>query len=224
MPASDLPIVIGVDGCKAGWVAVRLAGGRASVTVHRRFDEIAALEADVIGVDMPLGLVEHGRRDADAALRAFLGARRATVFEIPPRAVVSLAHYEDACDASQRLTGRKISLQAFHLFPKLREVDRCVADTRVVEIHPETSFAIMAGAPLAASKHTPGGARVRRRWLRAHGIAVPTTRHRGVGIDDVLDAAAVAWSARRHALGQARCFRTQPAQRDASGRVIAVIA
>jgi predicted RNase H-like nuclease len=43
-----------------------------------------------------------------------------------------------------------------------------------------------------------------------------------VGIDDVVDAAAAAWSAARIALGSARTFPASPQQRMPSGRVIAI--
>ena len=62
----------------------------------------------------------------------------------------------------------------------------------------------MAGAPLADSKSTWAGAVTRRRLLAAQGIELPGDlglAGQQVGVDDVLDAAAVAWTARRFAAG-----------------------
>ncbi len=62
------------------------------------------------------------------------------------------------------------------------------------EVHPETSFSLMVGAPIAASKRSREGLAARRAALAAHGIDVPDDVGPGgrlVGADDVLDAAAV---------------------------------
>ena len=77
---------------------------------------------------------------------------------------------------------------------------------RVVEVHPELSFAAMASAPLADAKTTWTGMQCRRRLLLTEGVDVDAdlgTAGRRAGVDDLLDAAAVAWTARRVARGQA---------------------
>ena len=82
---------------------------------------------------------------------------------------------------------------------------------RVVEVHPELSFARMAGAPVLASKKDPDGVVARREALAAHGITAPAFfRGAGFGEDDLLDACAAAWSAVRHSLGVAESFPAQP--------------
>jgi predicted RNase H-like nuclease len=219
--------IIGVDACKAGWVAIELRGGAARAFVVPAFDAIiaAAPARCVIAVDMPVGLVASGWREADRAVRAYLASRAASLFVIPPRRVVEQATYEDACRIAYEMLAKKISLQAFHLFPKLREVDRHVGDDRIIEVHPETSFAEMAGAPLRESKRTAAGARRRRRLLREQLIDVPR-RPDGAGVDDLLDAAAAAWSGRRFARGAARRFPEQATAGDvdACGRRIAIVA
>ena len=77
---------------------------------------------------------------------------------------------------------------------------------RVVEVHPEVSFAEMGGRPVAWSKRTWRGQHERRRLLAAHGLAVPDELGPLGEVspaDDILDAAAVAWTALRVARGQA---------------------
>lgn len=68
-----------------------------------------------------------------------------------------------------------------------------------------------------------GCRRARLRLLRRHGIALPPSLGAAdpVGIDDVIDAAAAAWSARRIHEGSARRFPEHPRQKDA-GRTITV--
>ena len=87
-------------------------------------------------------------------------------------------------------------------------------------MHPELSFAAMAGAPLGASKHTGPGRDERRRLLARAGIEIPAGTLAAL-IGDVLDAAAVAWSAGRIAAGQAVTVPAIP-QYDGQGAEIAI--
>jgi predicted RNase H-like nuclease len=103
------------------------------------------------------------------------------------------------------------SVSAFNLRPKLREVE-ALAFTgayRVVEVHPEMSFARLAGGPLPAAKKTAEGQQQRRELLSAAGISVSRAVS-GAAVDDVLDAAVVAWSAQRVATGDAEALPDPP--------------
>ena len=76
----------------------------------------------------------------------------------------------------------------------------------VVEAHPESAFACMSGAPLTTSKKTVPGRRERLALLedRFPGCTDHLlTRHPGAAADDVLDAAANAWTAQRWSTGSA---------------------
>jgi predicted RNase H-like nuclease len=145
--------VTGVDGCPAGWVAVTLGPSAVTVAVAATLDRLPL--ARVTGIDMPLGLLGAGWRDADPL------ARRA-----------------------------------------------------------ELSFAAMAGAPLPDSKHTPAGLAARRDLLARAGITLPV-KIAGAAEDDLLDAAAVAWSARRIAAGTAVTL-ANPGQQADDGSEIAI--
>lgn len=226
-----MSVVVGVDGCAAGWVAVAWRGARVEARVFETFDAVMAAWADasVIGVDMPVGLVARGPRSADAAARAYLAGsgRSASVFSVPPRRAVAATTYAEACRRALADSGKQISQQSFRLFAKIREVDAYVADPRVVEVHPECSFATMAGAPARrANKKTWAGAAVRRALLAAAGLEVPAEFPGAdrVGLDDVLDAAAVAWTARRVSRGEARALPPAPAEHDACGRLVQILA
>jgi predicted RNase H-like nuclease len=52
-------------------------------------------DAVVIGVDMPLGLVQRGWRQADELAAARLGAHRSRVFRVPLRPVWTAATHRE---------------------------------------------------------------------------------------------------------------------------------
>jgi predicted RNase H-like nuclease len=180
----------------------------------------------VTGIDMPLGLLSADWRDADQLARRALGRRGVTVFAIPPRPVWECETYAEANQACRELTGKGLSIQAWGLRRKIAEADefRRAATARdsvhLYEVHPELSFAAMAGAPLPDSKHTQAGLAIRRALLARAGIALPL-RITGAAEDDLLDAAAVAWSVRRIAAGEAVAL-TSPGQRADDGTEIAI--
>jgi predicted RNase H-like nuclease len=219
--------VTGIDACRSGWVAVTLPGQEAApesapvrVMVAKT---LGALPLDgVTGIDMPLGLLADGWRTADLLARRALGRRGSSVFAIPPRPVWREPCYADANRRCRELTGRGMSAQAWGLRGKLLEADlfRRDANLPLYEVHPELSFAALAGAPLADSKHSPHGLAIRRALLAEAGIVV-APRVPGAAEDDLLDAAAVAWSARRIAAGTAAVL-TDPAQRADDAAEIAI--
>ena len=192
-----------------------------TVTVSRTLDRLAL--NGVTGIDMPLGLLATGWRTADLLARRALGRRGPCVFAIPPRPVWEQPAYANANQSCRELTGHGMSIQAWGLRGKLLEADefRAAAAPPLYEVHPELSFAALAGgAPLADSKHTPSGLAIRRALLAEAGIALPP-RVPGAAEDDLLDAAAVAWSAGRVAAGAAVTL-SDPDQRADDGREIAI--
>ncbi len=209
--------VVGVDACPRGWVFVVLRGSRAEAGFIPTIDRLAA-EAPgvtVIGVDIPIGLVERGHRAADLAGRKALGSRSSTLFLTPVRAAVEAADHAQASAIEMTVNGVGTSRQAFGLSARILEVERWLSEAPcdVLEVHPELSFASMTGAVLPTSKRTWSGAVARRRALSAAGVDLSTldpTRTGPAAVDDVLDAAAVAWSARRAARGQARTLPDPP--------------
>jgi predicted RNase H-like nuclease len=221
--------VTGIDGCRGGWVAVTLTTAGTRVTVARTLGELALDElgldgmAGITGIDMPLGLLGAGWRTADLLARRALGRRGSCVFAIPPRPVWNAPDYPAANRLCRELTGGGMSAQAWGLRAKLLEADlfqRSPAPARLYEVHPELSFAALAGEPLAATKHSEAGLAMRRALLARAGITLPA-RVPGAALDDVLDAAAVAWSARRIAAGTAVTL-TDPAQHADDGAEIGI--
>jgi predicted RNase H-like nuclease len=194
-------LTLGVDAARGGWVAVALSEGRfVDAVFERRFPSLLERfpEAVVIGADVPIGLPEPGdRRRADIEARKVVGPRRSSVFFTPPRAALAAATY----GAARELDART-SAQGWALRFAILDVER-VDDPRVREVHPEVSFAVLAGRPLPFSKRSWNGYHERLRLLRRAGIAIPVRLDAGlVRCDDILDAAVVAWTATRIGRGE----------------------
>jgi predicted RNase H-like nuclease len=153
-----------------------------------------------------------------------VGPRRSSVFPTPPRSVLEAASYQDALDISRSLGAAGISKQSFGLAPKILEVDEIArSNDRVIEVHPEVSFCGMAGQPLKYSKKSWNGASMRRLLLAQHDIVLPENPGEAglAPVDDVLDAAAAAWTADRLARGIATSLPRPPEQLP-DGRLAAI--
>jgi predicted RNase H-like nuclease len=219
--------VVGVDACRKGWMAVRLVGGRfrdARFCEHLR-DVAAGPDPAIVAVDIPLGLTERGWRECDQLVYGELGPLRNSVFRIPSRAVVETRDYKRANARCREVMEQGLSRQAHALFPKILEADqlRRRGVFHLHEVHPEMSFRTMAHAPLRWAKRTWNGQNQRRALLAEEGVERPDDLSAAgrVAVDDVIDAAAAAWSAHRIAVGRAESSPT-PAQLDPSGLPIAI--
>jgi predicted RNase H-like nuclease len=212
--------VLGVDACPGGWVGVVLADGSPTAHVARRFADVVALaSADgpvtVVGVDIPIGLPGTGRRAADVLAKAAVGPLRSSVFLTPVRAALLAPDHATAVVLNRQLAGEGTSVQAYGLRHRVLEVEAYAAGAPhlVLEVHPEVVFAHLHGGPLTVRKKTWAGAALRHRLLADQGVVL----HGDLGlagldaaVDDVLDAAAVAWTARRAAAGVARSLPDPP--------------
>jgi predicted RNase H-like nuclease len=192
----DMPSTVGIDGCAAGWIIASV--DRVVVIPELHLDEF-----DLVGVDMPIGLVDGPRRACDIAARKFLGRAGSSVFPAPPRSALAHADYRAALTAARTATGRGISKQTFNLMPKIGELDRLISPTNqhmIVEVHPECAFKILNEDEDLPSKKTAAGQDLRQRLLAAH-FDVPVKPPPGAAVDDLLDAYAVLWSAQRYRRG-----------------------
>lgn len=219
---------VGVDGCRGGWIAVAHdpAAGPLTPRVHPDFAALLAAypETAPIGVDIPIGLSAGAPRHCDLAARRLLGPRRSSVFPAPDRRLLDAADYREALDRSRALTGKGISRQAFNIFAKVAEVDRAITpdlQLRVIEVHPEVSFWALNGErPMTHAKKRPEGFAERRAaLLAAFDIDIPDravarTLAPPAAPDDLLDAMAAAWTARRWAEGRASTLPATPARDD----------
>jgi predicted RNase H-like nuclease len=138
------------------------------------------------------------------------------VFTPPLRRFVTATHYD-------QVRGSGLSLQAFGIVPKIREVDRLMTPAlqqRVYEAHPELAFTALMGHPMRYGKKTAAGREERLQALEHapstlfHGVrqalarALKTFRRTQVAPDDLLDAYVLVWTAQR--IASATAHRVPP--------------
>ena len=221
--------VVGVDACKGGWIAVALRDGRGAQACYLPGIEALAdaiPDAEAVAIDIPIGLPLTGWRAADIEAKAILGPRRNSVFFTPVRAALEAPDHATASKLSLELTGEGMSQQSFALRRRIFEVERWLPDAPcpVWEVHPEVSFTFLMGASASASKRSWSGMIERRNALLDAGIDLEgVSGAAGVqaAVDDMLDAGAAAWTAKRLLEGTAHSIPNPP-EFDTSGRAIAI--
>ncbi len=209
--------VLGVDGCSVGWVGVAW-DDRVTTFVALDIEQLVLqatrrLTIEAVAIDTPIGLSSDGDRAPEAYARKRLPGRASTVFSSPALSALRAKTYDEANVANRAALGKGLSRQAFGILPKIADVHDWLAtspDVPVIEVHPEVCFAAMNGAVVREPKRTPAGAAIRRQLLEREGIVVPTSRVRGAAPDDMVDAAAAAWTARRFADGVAERLPPEP--------------
>jgi predicted RNase H-like nuclease len=223
---AELRLVAGVDGCPAGWIAALWDGANElSSRLCPNFADVMALPAEIIAVDMPIGLPERSGRPPEREVRTRLGERQSSVFAVPAEDAVYCLDYPEACRVNLLHSDppKKVSKQCFHLFPKMREIDALIApgyQARIFESHPELAFWVMNGeTPLSLPKKVKSrpfapGLDLRRALLRKNGVPVDLLSHdyrrRDVGPDDLLDACACTFVAWRILNGRSIRFPADP--------------
>lgn len=251
----DGTFVTGIDGCPGGWIAATMrADGTGDVAIRMvpAFADLLAPEVAVIAVDMPIGLPDRiagPGRGPEQAVRPLLGLRQSSVFSIPSRAALyaSVGPFpdEDAMYAGHRLASevaratsapqKGVSIQAFHIFPKIREIDALLRSgmarsERIIEVHPEVAFWRLNGErslrqpKKVKGRPYPEGIAERRALLLRAGLpaaAIEAAPPRGAATDDLIDALAALTVALRHVRGQTRPF-PDPPERDSFGIPVAI--
>ena len=153
---------IGIDGCPGGWVAATPGGVFLGPRLSDLLQTVGVVAArDVVAIDMPIGLAASGRRECDILAREQLGpARRNSVFLTATRAAVRAVSHADATRVNRARGAKGVSAQAYHLFPKIRELDdllvTCPAWRRAIhEVHPELAFACWNASASDAPRPMP---------------------------------------------------------------------
>ena len=149
-----------------------------------------------------------------------VGPRWPSVFTALHPDLLGEPNWAAANQMSNDRFGKGVSTQSFGLKAKIAEVAKVAArNNRVYEVHPEVSFVKLAGQHLKFPKKNWNGHNERRALLEANCIKIPDVLDdaKHLGADDVLDAAAAAWSARRIADGQGLSLPDRP-ECDGSGR------
>jgi len=230
---------VGVDWASGCWVVVTHDGDDVTITTEPAILNVwqaHGAAADAVLVDIPIGLPETAPRACDRAATSLLGERHSSVFDVPSRAAVDAGGYE----AARAENGGRLGSQSWGLVPRIREVDCFLdahpgAETRVYESHPEVCYAAFAARTDAddlGSKRESEGQDARLaildavdEWFGTQVRAFVDERRDGAQwhhriqsgrLDDVLDAAVLALTAREGSFG------VLPAGRDADDRQVIV--
>lgn len=151
-------VTAGIDGCKSGWIMVKHSDDNYQFGVYNNIRQLFAENPDIDRslIDIPIGLSGQSfNRTIDASLKKALGVRHSTVFVPPCREAAYLTDYEAAKAKNIALTGKSLSIQAFHISRKIKEVDEFVqqnSDVQIIESHPEFCFKNLNGSEILLSK------------------------------------------------------------------------
>jgi predicted RNase H-like nuclease len=204
----------GIDGCKAGWIAVTFDDGNQFYKILRTDDELAAIleSFDRIFIDMPIGLEDEVyTRECDELLRKKLGADYASsVFSPPIRPALHAPSYVEANMQSYEYTEKKLTLQAWNITPKIRTLDQFLTENShfqeiLLESHPELIFMNLNGGKIFQKKNTKKGLRHRLDLITNHEeiaaeffrVIKEDYRRNEVEEDDIVDAMALALAAKQ---------------------------
>ncbi|MCI0659100.1 MAG: DUF429 domain-containing protein [Acidobacteria bacterium] len=198
---------VGLDGCRAGWVAVTRERKTLQYALFPHMRQVVAAYPDAgqMFVDVPIGLPWKGVpvRPCDRLSRVALGRPRASsVFPVPCREAVHARNAEEAGRLNVEILGRGLSQQTEGIRRKIAEVDELLLEEssrqrRLREVHPEVCFwALAGGRAMRHGKKTVAGRRERVAVLtrcepEAAALverALSETRRRDLAADDVIDA------------------------------------
>ncbi len=220
--------IAGIDGYTGGWIAVVIDDGNfATAQVFSNKDLETLIELNRIAyaiVDIPIGLTSDSEpRNTEAAMRKFLKKRHVCVFNTPCRQALDTIDENDywlASDVNRKILGVKLTKQTFYIMEKIREADVIVqklGQDKIREGHPEVSFKVLANDKVLnlENKKTNEGKKQRIDFLEGAGFDCANLKqhlpnHHPAKLDDLLDAAVLAWSANRWKNNEHESFPSTP--------------
>ncbi|MEX0994704.1 MAG: DUF429 domain-containing protein [Balneolaceae bacterium] len=228
----------GIDGCKAGWILISFDRNQSGYKILRTNQELEEVfsEFDRIFIDIPIGLNEEEyTRECDELLRKKLGAEYASsVFSPPIRPALNAPTYVEANMQSYEYTGKKLSVQAWNITPKVKIVDKLLREEKswqdkVLESHPELLFMNLNGGMIYQKKNTKKGLKHRLDLVAAQeNIAAKffreikeEFRRNEVEEDDLVDAMALAFAAKKSEEKEIKTLPENPPA-DSKGLTMAV--
>jgi len=229
----------GIDGCPAGWMAIDFDESNPRYWVIRETDELDDVfgEYDRIFIDIPIGVndVEYVR-ECDEILRRELGPDyKASVFNPPIRSALYAPTYAEACMQSYSANEKKVSIQAWNITPKIREVDQLLQKNeeyrdKIFESHPELLFKrLNGGGSILQKKQTTKGLKHRLELIKKQ-KPVATDFYRNikeefrrneVAEDDIVDAMVLAFFADKSVNDEIKKLPEDP-EKDSEGLPMAI--
>lgn len=217
----------GIDGCRSGWLVVEACSNLhdADFRIAPNWNAIAS-DAQVIAVDMPIGLSRSGVRQCEVAARKIISPHGSRVFKTLPRGALKFTQNDwlSANQWSKEKGFGGISKQIWAIRPKIMEIDRAISpgdQRRIYEAHPELAFARVNGGRPLESKHTAEGLAARKHLLQREGFTklddwLQRLRGTGAKADDLLDACVLVLTA-RNVLQRRVKFALGAVERDSRG-------
>ena len=212
LQGSPIPVRLGLDGCRGGWVLAHLTDGSLTLSLLPSLKSLEMGDQHMGCIDMPIGLTSHGQsRHCDRWARRLLApaGRSSSVFSPPGRCCLSLPSHGLATAAQRSGGGPGLSIQSWNLLGRIRELDdwlqaRPQRPHQLLECHPELTFLQLQqrhqpeqAAPMG--KHQPSGQQQRLHLLNRHWGWDPTglvdqalvrSRRRHLQRHDLVDALA----------------------------------
>lgn len=159
---------LGLDWTEHGWLGIGLGDdGGYDIDIYPAVSSAWADHPDCrrMLIDVPIGLTDDERRRCEVIAARYLAPERHhSIFWTPVRRAVFSSTLAEAKRINQRAIGRSVQNQAWHLCPRIREVDDVIslfpdrAPGLIRESHPELCFwAFNDAKPLFSSKHDEDG-------------------------------------------------------------------
>ncbi len=136
-----------VDGCKGGWCVIAQVEGNVITKVVKYLEEFLSNypQIEMVFIDIPIGLSSQDyERNIDRTLRSKLPGKSSSVFTPPCREALEANDYNEANIINKRITGKGLSIQAYYIGEKIKEIDQLIQSHKFkavfIESHPELCF------------------------------------------------------------------------------------
>lgn len=221
-------VYLGIDGCKYGWICAQLKNEAISLTLFGHINEVKKVDSQRIFIDIPIGLSDQfNTRTIDFELRKLLSKKRkSSVFTPPIREALEAPTYQLGNQINKSISGKGISIQAWNIGHKIKEVNQFLSQNRfyqkkMSESHPELCFELLNNGPLNHSKKTLSGMEERIKIINEYiNISFQEIRNFGkecksdkAKLDDIIDAIVLSLSAMRWEMSGKRQI-TQEKEKD----------
>ena len=221
-------VYLGIDGCKYGWICAQLKNEAISLTLFGHINEVKRVDSQRIFIDIPIGLSDQfNTRTIDFELRKLLSKKRkSSVFTPPIREALEAPTYQLGNQINKSISGKGISIQAWNIGHKIKEVNQFLSQNRfyqkkMSESHPELCFELLNNGPLNHSKKTLSGMEERIKIINEYiNISFQEIRNFGkecksdkAKLDDIIDAIVLSLSAMRWEMSGKRQI-TQEKEKD----------
>jgi len=202
-------LLIGVDGCKGGWIIASIDHGTLKIEKKTSIEEIITDYSvfDYFLIDMVIGL-PSGKEQIrpDTYARQIKKERTSTIFPVPCRQAVYAENIAEAYEENVRVLGKKFTPLTVGIMPKMRELDTFLQEHEeyknvILESHPEVCFARLNGKTVLSKKSEYEGLVERVQILQKYlpqlnaNDLMQMAKQNRCNVDDIVDAICLAVTA-----------------------------